>query len=227
MDRRRFSKTIAAAIALVPFASSPLSLVAQRTLNLDSADDDSYAIWSLLIPVLRPKARSYLVPSKTIWTDMVGGVTAYPPSPMSPIERAKLGFPIEMKVPAEFLDRFGSAAEAFKTQMPRPVLLESKLTLPHPYRLMDTSAMEEYSRLKPPLCVADASHPWHRDRALEKKYASFAAPCAFSRVFFDEDRSLGLVYAGAADDFTVFAFGRQGDRWKQLDWSASTVSFSC
>ncbi len=223
MNRRVFLGTVSAILA-----SQVSSSFAKTPGNPEAAastfpEADSYAIWSILIPILRPVAKGYLVPLSTKVPELVTEVRS--DLPLTPLERAKLGMQVaEMQVPMEFQDRFREAAEDFQSKRQQAVQLQHKLTLSHPYRLLDAESMEEYRRLTPPTCVVDPSHPWHRDRGLEKKYATFSPPCMFSRVYFDSNRSLGLVWT---EGWTMYAFHKEGSAWQRLNWPASAMTINC
>jgi hypothetical protein len=227
MNRREFCRN--GVIAAMSSGSGKALAFGQGGSQPAAADMESYAIWSALIPVLAPPAaKGYLVPELTALPEMIKGVTSEQPE--TPIEGRKLFFAgvMQVQVPPEWKARFDDAAESFRLGLKQRVRLERKLTLPHDYRLMDADALAEYGRIAPPLCVADPGHPWHRDRALERKYARFAPPLRFSRVSYDGGKTLGLVWAATATGGdTIYAFGRENAAWQKMPWRASTWSFNC
>jgi hypothetical protein len=219
MNRRSFCGSLASLVLLEMSRSFVRAMASGQEPVPAESDDDSYAIWSILIPVLRPGAKEYLIPVSTEVPEVT--VSLRPAEPLPQIKLAMLGMTVQ--VPGAAQAMFQDAAAHFNEKGQKPLLLGPKFHLPHPYKLMTDDDMAEYRRMTGAACIVDANHPWHKDRRLERKYAGFSEPCYFSRVYFDNARRLGLVWDGS----TVFCFQKEDGGWTRRDWPAAIQRENC
>jgi len=236
LNRRTFCLQAGISLAaLVSFAqetaafsqeSSPVPMPADRA-------EDSYAIFSLLVPVLqddssgscmcrgarRTKKKGYLILDTTADPQRL----MFPRTPAvetKPPMGAK-GFFAHldpMDVPDRQVAQFHEAVADYERRKGERVQLESKFSLPMKYWLMNENEAGEYAKLSVPH-IASPSHPWPPDRKLVKKYKGWGPLSWMSEVYFDHARTLGLVWAARNDGcHDWYAFEKQDGHWRPAAW---------
>ena len=226
MHRRNFCYRVLALMASQANASEVMRLPSLARWQDAEPDADSYAVWSALIPLLQPDASEYLISSLTIHSDLP--IAIRPDRALSPIERAQMGNPELVDVPPAARGQFAEAAGHYNRKPEDTLHLTRMFNLPHPYRLMSSTDLADYDRLKPPECVVDPNHPWHRDRRLERKYAKLPPPCFLGAVSFDESKTLALVCAQIAGEVRrTLCFEKQNAEWRWAKWPTTTVVTMC
>ena len=239
MNRRTFCVQPSMTIAgLTAFAKQPLEPSTEtRAVSMPSdRADDSYAVFSLLIPVLQTTKKEYLVSNTTEnprrYRSDVQPVSQTKP-PMTPIQYAMSGGGIVMDVPDDWMAQFNEAVEEFRHREGIRVQLERKLNLPFPYRLIDSKGMDEYLRLLAPRSLMPQGKPWHRDPKLEQKYMGQGPLIRMSEVYFDHEHSLGLVHASSLEwdegpggngcTQNWYAFEKRDGNWIPAPWGGYEV----
>jgi hypothetical protein len=183
--------------------------------------DDSYAIFSLLIPALQDTKKEYLISDTTAdptWDayPQTPAVQTKPPAPVVQTFFANLD---PMDVPDDRLAPFQEAVADYISRKGERVWLEPKLSLRLPYRLMNAEELIEYSKLSIPH-VSDPSHPWPPDRKLVKKYKGRGPLSRMSEVYFDREHTLGLVRAVAGNSCKEnwYSFEKRSGQWRAASW---------
>ncbi len=226
MDRRNVCFSVFALVASQVHASKVVKFSSLAGEQNAEPNPDSYAVWSVLIPLLQPDVNNYLISSLTTPSHLP--IAYRPDKDLTPIERAKLGNPEIVDVPPASRSKFAEAAGYYNQRPEEALHLARMLTLPHSYRLMSSTDLVAYRRLKPPECVVDPNHPWHRERGLERTYAKLPPPCFLSRVSFDDSKSLALVSAQTAGEVRkAFCFQKQDAEWQWTRWPTTTPIIMC
>jgi len=181
--------------------------------------EDSFTIYSLLIPVLQPTKKEYLVAETT--EDLSGQFQVLTPAaqtkpPYAPIDIARLRID-PLDVPDDWKVPFQEAVADYQRNKEVRVRLEPKLRLPLPYRLLDSEQVKEYKLLQPPH-ITSPSHPWPPDPKLVKKYKGRGPLSLVSEVYFDHARTLGLVWAVSGCMENWYAFEKQNSQWLPAAW---------
>lgn len=235
MSRRTFCLHAGFALAgLMAIAQKPAAPSSERRPVPMPAEraDDSYAIYSLLIPALQKTTKEYLVMDTTenphSSTYNVRPVAEETKLPMTPIQRVMSGGGVVMKVPDDRMVQFNEAVEEFTRRDGVRVQLERKFILQIPYRLMDTKHINEYSKLFEPQCVTAPGQLWHLDQKLERKYVRRGPLIRMSEVYFDHAHTFGLVHAsslgwiegagGSSCTENWYAFEKRDGKWSPATW---------
>jgi hypothetical protein len=200
--------------------------------------DDSYAIYSLLIPVLQDESdcaceqtgcrakqtkktrkNGYLVLDTT--EDPSRGAFLQTPiaqtKPPMTLKQTFFGHLDPLDVPDEQMTRFQEAVADYASRKGERVRLERKLNLPLPYRLMDSKQYDEfrYTKTLPPL----TDNTWPSDRRLVEKYEAWGPLSWMSEVYYDQARTLGLVWASRSGGRTNwYAFEKRDGQWRPAAW---------
>ncbi len=229
MNRRRFCERFSLTLAAAAACPAVRALASQQGPRPGAVDAESYAIWSMLIPVLRPGAKEYLIPDVT--TVPYGPIRLPPTESLTRIQSVARGLGVDVQVPVADRESFLDAAARANAKVQEPLALWQEFTLDRPYKLLSADELAEYRRIAEPVCVVDPLHPWHRNLTLEQKYAKFSAPCFFSRVYFDKTMRLGLVWVEESKreiaSFTAYCFQKEADSWKRRDWPAAAEIIMC
>jgi hypothetical protein len=242
MNRRTFCLQTGISLAsLMALAQKPATPTTESSPAPMPADrgEDSYEIFSLLIPVLqdesptprecgktsRPaKKNGYLISDTTADP----GRLAFPRTPVAETKppMGAQGFFAHldpMDVPDRQVAQFNEAVVDYASRKGERVQLEPKFSLPLPYRLMSVNEVSEYAQLSVPH-ISDPSHPWPPNRGLVKKYKGWGPLSRMSEVYFDHARVLGLVWAernnGCMD---WYAFEKQDGQWRPAAWKDRKV----
>jgi len=211
--------------------SSPVPMPVDRA-------EDSYAIFSLLVPVLqddppgscmcrgarRAKKNGYLIldttadPQKLMFA-RIPAVETMPPM-------GAKGFFAHldpMDVPDGQVAQFHEAVADYERRKGERVRLEPRFSLPKPFWLMSESEAAEYAKLDVPH-VTNPSHPWPPDPRLVKKYKGWGPLSWMSEVYFDQARTLALVWASRNDGcYDWYAFEKQDGHWRPTAWKDCQV----
>jgi hypothetical protein len=242
MSRRTFCVqagiALAGLTALAQKPSTPSTESRPVPMPADRADD-SYAIFSLLIPVLQydppsqcgcgkmshpTKKKGYLVSDTTADPDRIG-------FPRTPVAETKppmgaQGFFAHldpMDVPDSQVAQFNEAVADYASRKGERVRLEPKFSLPLPFRLMDANEVSEYAKLSVPH-IETPSHPWPPDRKLVKRYKGWGPLSRMSEVYFDHARLLGLVWAMRDGGcLNWYAFEKRDGQWRPAAWKDRKV----
>jgi hypothetical protein len=224
IDRRYFCVELCTMLACMKCAAQPPESSTERdAIRMPSERaDDSYAIFSLLIPSLQNTKKEYLVadttedPSRQAFTQTP---IARSEVPQSPITRALKGIEgIVVDVPERRLTQFHQVQEDYASRKGERLRLEPKFNMPLPYQLMDSKLMAEYERREPALGLV--TQTWQVDRKIARHYRGRGPLSRMSEVYFDRFRTLGLVWAVKADDCLLnwYAFEKQDGRWTAASW---------
>jgi hypothetical protein len=210
-----------------PLESDPIPIPPDRVA-------DTYAIFSLLIPLLQDgqpcscchtghpkKKKGYLVPDTTADPSH----DAFPQTPVAqtkppmPPGQAFFAHMDPMDVPDDQMAQFREAVADYISRIGERVRLEPKFNLPLNYQLMDSKQLDEYTKTLPPH-VANTSRPWPPDCKLVKKYKGWGPLSWMSEVYFDRARTLGLVSAAAGNGCMVnwYAFEKRDGQWRKAAW---------
>jgi hypothetical protein len=164
--------------------------------------DDSYAIYSLLIPVLQETKKEYLISNTT--EDPNRQATSQMPiargkPPVTLVQQlAASGGGMILNVPDEWLIQFNEAVADYTSRKGERLRLEPKLRLPLPYRLVDGT--------------------------LARKHKQPDLPSRMSEVYFDRSRSLGLVWGNIGSGCTHwYVFQKQDGQWRPAPWAPKAV----
>ena len=154
---------------------------------------DSYAIYSLLLPGLENPTNNYLVAAMTRVPRDAPTLarTSHPPFKFG--QRLQGGFEVSPRilVPEDRAPQYEQVSQALDDYQRRKadrVLLEPKLELPRPYRLLNEDEGREWLSLQGGMVDPAAIVQTFR------KWADWGPLVSFSEIYFSESQTIALVW---------------------------------
>lgn len=213
MTRRNFCSFLGMSLTFPVLPSFPR--------NLAAAQEESYRIYSLLMPALAQPKKAFLICDTT-------AAPEYPPIAVKtpPASLASMTHPMYIVVPENREAQFQEIVAEYERLKTVRIPLESKFQLPKPYELLDERQQREYEDLEPPH-VGDPAHPWHENRSVARRYKDKGPLLQLSNVFFDSSNTLAAVYAVTLLNFRLrswYVFESRNGLWSKLPWRIGAFS---
>ena len=221
MNRRQFCYRCAA-VTMYAAGENGISQAVQ-TMSPTARDtaDDSYALWSLLIPVLQSQpGKGYMVAQKTAIPDALPYLQTGPP--LTGIEKARRAAalthtPYETFVPPDFQAPFAEALAEATQRRTEVTLIERRLVLSKRYRLLSEEQAKAYFDLSPHVVMAG----WRPDPKATHEYKGWNEFSSISPPYFDKAHNLALIWASTNSgcyDAGWWFFMRTQHRWERQNW---------
>jgi hypothetical protein len=220
MNRRQFCLR---AFAVAAFADVT-GRYAPAQEAVSDVDEDGYAIWSALIPLLQPHpGLGYMIADQTAIPDSLPYLYVETEPPKTPVENAKeaVDAPYATVVPEEFHTSFSQALAEAQKLKENTTRVTRRLELKKQFRLLSQSDLQSFLDLNP--AVAQ-SKP---DEKIVSQYRGWNAVSSLSRPYFDQSHQFALVWAGthaACFDTGWYFFKRNGIQWDHLNWRTAARS---
>jgi hypothetical protein len=166
--------------------------------------DNSYALWSLLIPVLQSQpGKGYMIAQKTAIPDALPYLQTGPP--LTGIEKADYQAP------------FAEALAQATQRQTEVALIERRLLLSKRYRLLSEEQAKAYFDLSPHVVMAG----WRPDPKAAYEYKGWNEFSSISLPYFDNAHSLALIWASTNSGCYSagwWFFKRTEHKWERQNW---------
>jgi hypothetical protein len=221
--RRAFVATVASSLivkSLRSYGQLPEAPIPSTTNTAERASD-SYAIYSLLLSGLENPSNNYLIAAMT---RVPLDVPTLARTSQIPVKfgwrlRGELKVSSRIVVPEDREPQYQQVSQALDDYQRRKaarVLLEPKLKLPRPYRLLNEDEVREW--LSFPCGTADPTTMLQASR----KWAHWGPLVSFSEIYFSESQTIALVWAAVMTTCGVegwYLLEKGHGLWSRLLWT--------